>query len=337
MKKVVPRAALLAALCLLQPCAPRAQAAIDIPEPIHDFGTVVAGTQIETRFVIRNHGTGPATIRRVELSQPGIRVRIRPVLAAATEESLAVVWNTTGLSGAMEAEGTIQFVEAGLAPVIVVLKGTVKPRIELAPLPGVFASVFTGEGAQRSVTVTFNGDRPPVVSRLKTAAGVHFTAALTRLDVGGSYRIDVSVPPDLPAGRYTESVFLETSDPASAPVRIPINILVKNDVYANPGIVDFGIIQVKVVAAAPNLLELLTHTFLVKSRDRELAITSIECDVDALEIVRSPASGPSQTFRIDVRLRRDRLVPGPLTGSIRIGTTDPRFPRVDVPVSGHIE
>lgn len=90
------------------------------------------------------------------------------------------------------------------------------------------------------------------------------------------------------------------------------------------------------ISGSPGLLNLLGQTFLVKTRQGEISLTSVGSDLDFLEIRQFPPEGKSATFRIDVGLKHAKLRPGPISGSIRIATSDPRFPELTVPVRGEI-
>ncbi len=83
------------------------------------------------------------------------------------------------------------------------------------------------------------------------------------------------------------------------------------------------------------LVGLLTQTVLIKKRKGEFQIATIRSDLDFLRIARSP-EGRSDTFRIDVGLDRQRLRPGPITGSIRVMTSDAAARELLIHVRGEV-
>ena len=48
-------------------------------------------------------------------------------------------------------------------------------------------------------------------------------------------------------------------------------------------------------------------------------------------------SQPAETVRMDIRLIPDAIKRGMLSGVIRLGTSDPKFPEIAVPVRGEIQ
>jgi hypothetical protein len=131
-------------------------------------------------------------------------------------------------------------------------------------------------------------------------------------------------------------VDLLTDDPAHPRLRVAVNVLVKADVYVNREEVNFGQVDLARLKRNPTLLNLVTQTFLVKRREGDMAITSVESDVPFLEITRDPTER-SQIFRFDVAPGLDRIEPGRIDGSIRIRTDDPKFPELVIPVRGEFE
>jgi hypothetical protein len=73
---------------------------------------------------------------------------------------------------------------------------------------------------------------------------------------------------------------------------------------------------------------------MIRKRAGTFAITSVETSLPALVVEQEPASGASEAFRLNVGLDKDKLRAGPLTGAIRILTTDKDFPELIVKVSG---
>ena len=305
------------------------------PESSRDFGTVRQGTKLAHTFVLRNEGAAPLTIAGVEPTAHGMTVRFGKVVPPGGTGRVTVEWDTTGVKGVLKGEVVVKLDEPTYPPVRLTLTAIVKPAIELIPFAAVFFSVFRDESAERSVTVVNHEQHPLRVTRLERE-GEHFRAALEPVEIGREYKLVVTVPAGMPAGRYLEAVYLHTDHPSHAPVKVGVNVFVKSDLYVNPETVDFGTVRLDHLARAPRLLALLKQTFLVKKRRGEFEIKTIESDIPYLEITQSPV-GSGGTFRIDVGLARDRLRAGPISGSIRIVTSDRDFPELTVPVRGAVQ
>jgi hypothetical protein len=250
------------------------------------------------------------------------------------EGRITIEWDTGRIAGEVEAEGVVRFAEPAPAPVTLVLKGVVRPPIELLPYPAVFVSVFAGESAERHVRIVNHEARPLAITRVEEG-GRQFAAALDTLEPGRVYELRVRVPTGVPPGRYEEAIFLHTDHPVRSRIPIAVNILVKTEVYANPEEVDFGTVSLDDLAKSPSLLAALTQTLLIKRREGEFEIKALAADIAFLRISRSP-DGRSGTFRIDVELDRERLRPGLITGSIRVVTSVEAFPELFIPVRGEL-
>ena len=300
----------------------------------YDFGVVKEGEKIVHVFTVRNETEAPLRIRAVDLSEPGMKAKFNPVIPPGSEAIITVEWDTAHRKGHLEAEAIVRLNQPPQSDVTLTLKGIVKPPIDIIPYAAVFFSVFKGESSERSVSIVNNDDRPLSITRVE-ADGASFVASVETIDAGKIYQLRVKVPSDIPPGRYMEAVYLHTDHPTRSRLRIGVNVLVKNDLYANPEVVDFGTVSLDQLAKAPSLLELLTQTFLVKARSGEFEIKSIVSDLPLLHISKEP-SGSSQTFQIRVGLVEERMQPGMITGALRITTDDEAFPELVVPVRGEL-
>jgi Protein of unknown function (DUF1573) len=309
-------------------------AEVTLPVSSHDFGTVRQGETVTYAFTVRNGGTTAVQIERIELPWPGLTARFKRVIAAGEDVRVALGWNTSVVTGSLAGEAVLTLNGAAEPRLTLPLKALVKPLMEFRPYGAVFLSVFQGETLERPVTLVNNDDRPVHVTGVETD-GSHAVAALDTIETGKIYRVRVTIPSGVPPGRYREVVYVRTDHPTVSRLPIGVNALVKTDVYVNPAEVDFGTVSLRRLSTSPQALDFLTQTFIVRKRAGEFEIRSLTSDVPALQLSQEPA-GPSAAFRIDVRLAKDRLEPGQLTGSIRVMTSDPAFPEFIVPVRGEL-
>ncbi len=217
-----------------------------------------------------------------------------------------------------------------------VLKGTVQPPIEFQPFAAVFLSAFRGETVQSIVRIVNNEDRPLKILGMEPSSD-RFAAEIQTVQEGKTYELRVASKPDAPLGRVQEPLYLLTDHPERSRLRVLVNVLIKPDVYVNPEGVDFGQIQLAEITGRPGLLDLLSQTFMVKTRQGEMQLKSVLSDLDFLDIKQSPPAGKANAFRIDIGLVQQRLKAGLISGAIRIATNDPRFPEITVPVRGEIK
>jgi hypothetical protein len=328
---------LLLACCLIAlAAAPAPQRPATAAPVTHHFGRVRQGETVTHEFTLRNpSASGPVRVLRVELNGPGMTARFKPETPAGQPVSIRVAWNTSKIEGEVEAQGVVRWADPKLPVTAFTIAGHVVPPIELRPMGVAFFSVFTDERAEQVIQLLNHEPRPLIVQKI-APAGSHFTAALRELERGRRYEVRVSVPAGLAPGRFMERLAVHTDSPARPVLQIPVNVLVKADLYANPEVVEFGNVPGAAVRRNPALGKLLTQTFLVKHRQRPFEIRRVTTDVPGLTIRVSPG-GSQPTHQIDVSLADDQLIPRSLNGSIRLLTSDPGVPRILIPVRGQIQ
>ena len=305
-----------------------------VPTPSYDFGTITQGETVSHCFELDNNGTAPLTITRMELSLPEMTTRTSASIAPGKKGQVCVELGTSTLSLKVSAQALVMLNDSARPRIPLVLAGVVKAPIDLIPMGAVFAAVWKGEGAEQSVTIVNNLPKPLHVRGLETE-GQHFTARLVTEKPDEVYKVLVTVPPDVPPGKYTGGVYVNTDSARFSRIRLGVNILVKDEIYTFPGAVAFGTMNLAQLRADPVLAVSLNEWFLVKKHAGKFKIKSISSDVPGLEFTQTP-KGESNTFHVDVALSKAPLQPGSLDGKIRVLTDDPAIPEVIVPVSGQI-
>ncbi len=326
------------AAVLLASCwwvAPNAQDASRSAAGQHDFGRVRQGESVYHEFQVANpRADGAARVLRVDVTAPGMSAKFKPDVAAGEMATIKVTWNTSRVQGATSGKAIVRWADPTVPSVTLALKGIVQPPIELLPMPAAFFSMFQDESAERVIEIVNHETRPLRIHRLEPDGG-HFDAKIREVEPGRKFELRVVVPKGAAIGRFMEGVTLHTDAPGHETVRVPVNVLVKADVYANPEAVDFGEIDLATLNRNPARLTLLAQTFLVKRRQGPFAITEYSTDVPGLVLTTSPGQADA-VHQFSVSLAPDRLSAGPLEGQIRIKTSDSRFPEILVPVHGRV-
>lgn len=299
----------------------------------HEFGRVRQGTIVRHQFTLPAGAVKDERISRVEVSQPGMKARFKPDVSAERSAVIRLEWDTAVLQGPVKGEAFVRW-ENATAPVVrLTLRGHVEPLIEVQPLPAAFFSVFQGESAERVLTLVNHDERPVTIRGIDTKSD-HFNADIEVVEPGRRFDLHVRVPENAPVGRVMESLTVRTDHPERPEIVVPVNVLVKEDVYANPEEVDFGGIDRAALARTPAVLDLMKQVFLVKRRQGPFQLTSVSCDIPGVQVAYAPMEKESAIFKFEVGLEPSRLMPGPLVGMINIRTSDERFPEIAVPVRG---
>jgi hypothetical protein len=299
----------------------------------HDFGTVKAGTVITHMFALSRPAPG-VSVQRVELSEPGMKARLGPATDHDDQLGLTLTWNTTILDGHIESQALVHWSDQSYAPVRLTLRGTVTPVIGLDPFGAIFFSVYQDEGGEGIVKIVNHDDQPLEITQLQPF-GSHFTAQVRAVVPGQEYALVVNVPAGTAFGRFQERVVVHTNQPLRPEVPIAVNVFVKPDLYASPEVVDFGEVNLERLRQIPALRDGLTQVVGIRRRQGAFTITSVGSNISGLDVSVSP-SRPAETFRMDIKLIPDQVKQGLVSGVIRLGTSDPMFPEITVPVRGEI-
>jgi hypothetical protein len=236
-----------------------------VPEPTHAFGSVKQGAIVSHAFAIRNSGAAPLKIERMEISRTGITARAKPVIPPGEEGEITVRWDTGRARGEVSGQVVLHLDDPTQPPIVLLLKGVVKPPVEIVPSRPVLLSVFRGESAEQTVAIINNEERPLAITRLEPLGG-HFRADVRPVEPGKVFRVSLTLPAETPPGRYVEALNVYTDRPERSPIRIAVNILVRTELYTFPDSVDFGTVSVADLARTPSLLDALTQHVLVKKR-----------------------------------------------------------------------
>jgi hypothetical protein len=172
---------------------------------VHDFGTIDQGATVTHTFTIRNDGTAPLTVSRIDLSQPGMKSRFGRTISPGTQGHITIEWNVTRMRGEATAEAVVYVDDPGQPRVTLMLTGRITPPIEITPASAVFFSVYRDEIAEQQVTIVNNEDRPLRIEAIRPE-GEHFLAELKTIESGKIYEVRVKVPRGLPAGRYMDAL-----------------------------------------------------------------------------------------------------------------------------------
>ena len=304
------------------------------PDGKYDFGTVKQGEKISHCFAVRNEGSAPLKTGGMQLPRPEMVARAPASLAPGHDGKVCVELDTSSMSREVHTWILVMLNDPATPKVQLYLNGIVKAPIDLVPMGAVFATLWKGEGGQSTVTIVNNRPKPLQVRGLNVE-GQDFKARLDTQKAGKVYKLVVTIPHDLAPGYYTGTVYVNTDSADYARIGIPINILVKNEIYTFPLGIKFGSIGLAQIDSNPAAAADLEQWVLVKKRAGKFGIKSIRSDLPGLKITQTP-EGESNTFRVDVALSKGHLQPGSLDGKIRVLTDDPAIPEVIVPVSGQI-
>lgn len=343
---VLPRlTAALFALALATPLpgqalGPRAV----LSEISQNFGTVRRGARVEHSFKLGNPGTADLQISRMSLSMPGISVKAPRTVPAGQEVMILLSLNTAALTGDFQGTVTLFTNDPAAPKVALEISGRVESRVGLEPTSALFLSAFRWEAPEKESSVfVVNEDRAPLKILEVQTEGGSFTHRLAVIEEGQRYQLSIKVHPDAVAGKDEGRITLRTDQET---IQIPVYTFLKDKVYANPTVLDFGRLDLDQVAADPGLLDYRKVSVFVyqhRGTDFQIRVDSLP---DFLAVERTPAEGSGSVveiprqgqtaiFELAFSLVRERLRRGVFDDSIRLSTNDPDFPTIAIPL--HLE
>ena len=292
-----------------------------------DFGDVPQGRVVEHRFMVSNPGPSTLAIGIAGMSHPGMNIRAPQKLPPGESGWITVTWDTRPVQGEMTAEVLLRLNETESAALR--LSAKVVPPIDILPYPAVFISGFKDERSVRILEVV-NNDKSPLsildVSRGDGSSSERYSVTHSVVDFGRRYQVRIELKPGLRAGKFEDVLIIRTNHQRFPVIRIPVHLLVKDDVYANPDSLDFG--RLNRGTRSP-------ESFLLKARNGTIAVLSVTSDLPFLKVsMDTPDAASTHEFRVDIE---GAAPSGSFSGSISIRTDDPSHPLVIVPVAGRFE
>ena len=205
----------------------------------YDFGGIRRGEKVARTFQLRNSGDASLELTGVRFSMPGMTARLPRTVAPGADATIELELTTDHVQGSVRGVAVVETNDPRARSVALVLTGMVHGPVDIEPLPAVFLSSFLGEDVRRELTVRSN-QPGPVAIRLGARRGAHYEAELETVEPGRTWRLTVKPAAGISPGRYDDTLELESSDAAIGMIRLPVHVLVKADVYANPDEIDFG-------------------------------------------------------------------------------------------------
>lgn len=305
-------------------------------ETTHDVGKVRQGDVVVHEFPVKNEGTAPLLLDRVDFGIPGLTARFPAEIAPGAAGKIRVELNTKIYSGEMDWEGEVRSNDPVQPKVTLTLSGVVAPVIEVVPMPAAYIRAYADETKTETLRVVNHDERPLKITRVEPH-GSHFQAGVEEVEPGREFHLKITVPAGAPFGKYEEALALHTDHPTFDVIPVGVNILVQRDLQARPEAVDFKVIDLSILEGDPSLIDNLFENVTLAKREGEFAITGIRTNVPFLRVSADPPAGRSSSFRLEVQVVRDKLAVGPIWGEVVVTTDDEKFPEIVIPVTAEVQ
>ena len=306
-----------------------------LPESQVDLGRIRADRKTEHSFTVSNSGSEALEIRNVRLKGQGFKARLPKGIPPGESRFITLSLEPVSLIGEWDWEVSFETNDPDNPLIHYKVKAFIYPPIEVEPAPRVFFSLYDDESAFRRLEIVNHKSRPLEITRLESL-GSHFLPELETLEPGKRFQLTVTVPETVDPGRFQEALLLHSDDPDRPVIRIAVNVLVKEDLSAFPERIDFGWLSLEKLKAQPAVIALLTQTILIRSRNDDFSVTSVESEHPFLTVSRNPGNR-AKVVQVDVGLDPEKLTPGPIGGVLTVATDHPRYPEIEIPLSGIVQ
>lgn len=302
-------------------------------DPVVDAGRVMRGTPVEHTFVLKNDGPELVQIGNVRMSKALTLVRGAARVDPGTEASFQFRLDTSQLTGEFDGRILVSFGNSSRPDAELKFTAIVVSPIE-ASAPAFFVTVDRGQVQEQSVEIHGQEIEPLRIEKVDFSSQ-RAAVELETVEEGRRYRLKLKVKGEGTAGRKTELIRLTTSSTSMPVFQIPANTYVRERVYTFPDAVDLGALPISAIRKNPRLLTQTAQTLMIYRKETKGFEAKATSDVPAVSI-RSEQGPAGDRWQFTLTLNEALVNVGPIQGSIVIDTNDPEFPRITVPISGHI-
>lgn len=299
-----------------------------------NFGTIVQGAQVVHEFALRNEGGQPLRITGVQLSPPLQLARMPAVIPAKGSSVLRLSMDSSNLEGEFNGQLIVMLGDPLAKPRVFSVVGRIAPSIEVLPLPAFFIS--TSKGVAKSTTLEIvNHQHEPIDLKIKSPPAANYQAKLQPIEPGKRFRLTVTVPADAPAGRTSSRLELKSSSAARPIIYVGVNANVRERVYTFPESVDFGRLRMSELRSGTAGQAGAVQTLMVYQTGGKNFGLKASASLRGMGL--AAERGPQgDRVQITASLIANKVLPGPIHGTIKLQTNDPEFATLTVPVTGEI-
>ena len=291
------------------------------------FGQVLSGAVVEHDFTLYNGSSVRVTVEQVRMTPPLLVTRMPREVAPGTEGKIHVKLDTADLEGEFKGMILVSLDDPALPEAQLTFTGRIVPPVELFPNPAFFVAGERGKGKQASIEIVNHESEPLSVDKIDQSTG-RFTTQLETLIPGERYRLTLSLNPNGPGGRASDTILLRTSSKLIPVLNVTANTYLYERVHAFPDALDFGSWRLGDAASATAILMIYEED----GKDFEARLST---DIPGLSL-RSERGPAGDRYQTEITLNLEGIPVGLLKGSIFIDTNDKQFPRIMVPVRAQI-
>lgn len=300
---------------------------LHIDKSVFDFGSVSEGTVVTGDFLLRNVGSSPLEIQRIQPACGCTVAKSEQLQIAPGEESrLEVTFDTTGFTG--EKLKTVRLytndVEDGSA--VVTLRGSVQPEVTVDPLRVYFGEVQKGATPSRSFVVgAAAGSGIEILQVASRSSSLELSTQEFNDGKRKGKQVTVSLRPGIPIGNFRGRVVVRTSSKRDPIVNVNVFAKVSGDFEITPLDASFGLIE------APNQPHAVRTVQLKNRTAQPITIRSVDTENPQVQATLRTLTAGS-LYEVEIALLSE--VPGVVRSRVKVTTDspDPEQQTIEIPV-----
>lgn len=191
----------------------------------HDFGVVAQGANAEYAFAFENLYVDDVHVASVRASCSCTTPEIRtPTLKTHEKGAILAKFNTSAFQGSHGATLTVTFDKPFFAEAQLQVRGYIREDVMLIPGMVDFGTVDEGKHCEKEILVNHAGGDDWRIATVH-CDNPHLSATATEVSRSGgqvSYRVNVRLDQQAPAGNFTEHLVLDTNDAQGKQVIVPV-------------------------------------------------------------------------------------------------------------------
>jgi len=303
-------------------------------EPVADVGSVAKGDNVNHDFVIKNDGTLPLEISKVQPACGCTVASFDKTIAPGKSGVVHLVVDTSTFNGPIAKGVTVYTNDTASPQIQLTIKAKVEPYISVKPGYARYI-VVQGEPVDGDIAQLLwssdgtSFDVLSVDSQLP-ALKVSFREATDKERLpdikGKQWRVEMLLSNNAPVGPLANYVTVHTNHPKQKIVQIPVSGFVRPVVAVTPPVADFGKIELK----EPLKKAILVRNFATES----INVTRIDNDVKGIDAKLEPVT-VGREYQVRITLNPE-LGKGPFSGKIKVHTDSPKTPVIEVEIKGVI-
>jgi hypothetical protein len=275
-----------------------------------DFGSVPHGSILVHPFRLTNNTGRPVTIHSVRVSCGCTTARaLQTELAPGQSTAILVEMDTRRFQRDKNVTIYVQFSRPSFEEVRLWVQANSRDDVTVTPDTLALGQVKKGITPSAAVSISFAGSSDWRITGVRSESN-YVQAQLEQLPSNPAevtYRLTAKLRPDTPAGKWYTDIWLQTNNPATPRVRVPLTVEVQAALSLSPAAVVLGQIKVGEV----------TERKLIVRGSQPFQIIGIQ-GADAQWTIRDSTRGskPLHVLTISLKARS----PGELKRSLKILT-----------------